>query len=49
MCSDSVFVYALTLGLLWMGFHDAIREGDGERVIVYRKFFSKHLKGETAK
>ena len=29
--SNGVLVYAcdlLTLGLLWMGFHDAIREGD---------------------
>lgn len=39
--SDGVLVYAcdlLTLGLLWMGFHDAIREGDGERVMMYWKF-----------
>ena len=44
MCSDSVFVYALTLGLLWMGFHDAIWEGDGERVIVYKEIFLKASK-----
>ena len=40
-CSDEVFVYAcdvLSLGLLWMGFHDAIREGDGDRVMLYWKF-----------
>ncbi len=39
-CSDGVFVYAcdvLSLGLLWMGFHDAIREGDGDRVMMYWK------------
>ena len=39
--TDSVFVHAcdlLTLGLLWMGFHDAIREGDGDRVMLYWKF-----------
>ena len=38
---DGVFIYArelLTLGLFWMGFHDAIREGDGERVTMYWKF-----------
>ena len=28
----------LVLGLFWMGFHDAIREGDGERVMMYWKF-----------
>ena len=40
-CSDGVFVYTcdvLSLGLLWMGFHDAIREGDGDRVMTYWKF-----------
>ena len=40
-CSDGVFVYAcdvLSLGLLWMGFHDAIQEGDGDRVMTYWKF-----------
>ena len=38
--SDGVFVYAcdvLTLGLLWMGFHDATQEGDGERVMKHWK------------
>ena len=38
---DGVFTYAmelLTLCLLWHGFHDAIREGDGERTIRYWKF-----------
>jgi len=40
--SDGVYLYAcdlMTLGFLWMGFHDAIREGDGERVMTYWKFF----------
>ena len=39
---DGVFLYAcdfLTIGMIWMGFHEAIREGDGERVMVYWKFF----------
>ena len=38
--SDGVFVCAcdiLTLGLLWLGFHDATQEGDGERVMMYWK------------
>ena len=41
-CEDGIHMYAvelLTLGLLWHGFHDAIREGDGERIIRYWKFF----------
>ena len=29
----------LTLGMIWMGFHDAIREGDGDGVMTYWKFF----------
>lgn len=39
-CSDQVNLYAmevLTLGLLWHGFHDASREGDGERILRYWK------------
>ena len=40
-CDDGVCAYAselLSLGLLWHGFHDAIKEGDGERIIRYWKF-----------
>ena len=39
---DGVHLYAtevLTLGLLWHYFHDAIREGDGDRIIRCWKFF----------
>ena len=35
-CKDKVSVYSsevLSLGLLWHGFHDASREGDGERLL----------------
>ena len=38
---DKVHLYAtevLTLGLLWHGYHDAIKEGDGDRVYLYWKF-----------
>ena len=31
---DGVYLYAsdlLKLGVIWIGFHDAIREGDGDR------------------
>ena len=38
---DGVHMYALevfTLGMLWHSFHDAIKEGDGERVLCYWKF-----------
>ena len=41
-CDDRVHVYAtelLSLGLLWHGFHDSIREGDGERILTYWKIF----------
>ncbi len=37
---DGVYVYAcdlLTLALIWMGFHDATKEGDGYRDSVYWK------------
>ena len=40
MCEDGVYVYAtelLSLGLLWHGFHDSIREGDGDRILRYWK------------
>jgi len=38
---DSVYNYTLDfmgIGMLWLGFHDAIREGDGDRIIRYWKF-----------
>ena len=41
-CQDGVYVYAtelLSLGLLWHGFHDAIKEGDRERILRYWKMF----------
>ena len=28
----------MSLGLLWHGFHDAVREGDGDRIIRYWRF-----------
>ena len=39
-CQDTVHVYAsdlLTLALVWHGFHDAIKEGDGDRILRYWK------------
>lgn len=39
-CTDGVHLYAkelLSLSLLWHGFHDSIREGDGERILCYWK------------
>jgi len=38
---DQVFLYStevVSLGLLWMNFHDATREGDGDRLIRVWKF-----------
>ena len=38
---DGVYLYAtgfLSVGLIWYGFHDAIKEGDGDRVLRYWKF-----------
>ena len=40
-CDDGVYVYAtelLSLSLLWHGFHDAIKEADGDRLLRYWKF-----------
>ena len=39
--NDKVYLYAtelMTLGLIWENFHDATREGDGERLIRIWKF-----------
>ena len=39
--ADKVYLYAsqlLTMLLLWHAFNDAVREGDGDRVISYWKF-----------
>ena len=38
---DRVFLYPTeiaTLGLLWTNFHDATREGDGDRLVHIKKF-----------
>lgn len=40
---DFVYAYAsdfLTMTLLWHGFHDAIRMGDGNRILTYWKFLA---------
>ena len=39
--TDKVFLYCLqvlTLGLIWHGFNDALKEGDGDRILIYWKF-----------
>ena len=39
--TDTVFLYSLqvlTLGLIWHGFNDSIKEGDGDRILTYWKF-----------
>ena len=39
---DGIYIYALevfSLGMLWHAFHDAIKEGDGERVMCYGSFY----------
>jgi len=38
---DSVYAYAtdfLAMGLIWYGFHDTIKMGDGDHIITYWKF-----------
>lgn len=47
---DTVHSYAvdfLTLSLLWYGFRDAIREGDGDRIVRYWKFLIAIFKSEN--
>ena len=39
-CSDKVYVHStelLSLSIIWHGFHDAVREGDGDRILRYWK------------
>ncbi len=39
-CEDGVHCYGiefLSLSLIWHGFHDSIREGDGDRILRYWK------------
>ncbi|XP_064386162.1 uncharacterized protein LOC135334762 isoform X4 [Halichondria panicea] len=39
-CNDNVYLYGtdlLTIGLIWHGFHDAVKEGDGKRILRYWK------------
>ena len=40
-CKGTDYGYAvdlMSLGLLWHGFHDAVREGDGDRIMRYWRF-----------
>ena len=40
---DKKYLYAqqvLTLTFLWRGFNDAVHEGDGDRLLIYWKFFT---------
>ena len=40
---DKVLVYStevLSLGLIWHGFHDATREGDGDRLLMYWRYLA---------
>ena len=48
-CNDFLHAHAvdfLTTGLLWQGFHDTIRCGDGNRILVYWKFLIVIFKKE---
>ena len=39
-CDDKVFVHStelLSLSIIWHGFHDAVKEGDGDRILRYWK------------
>ena len=45
---DEVYLYAtevLLLSLIWHGFHDAIKEADGDRILRYWKFLLVIFKG----
>ena len=44
---DSVYTYAtdfLTMALIWYGFHDSIKMGDGNRIMNYWKFMTAIFK-----
>ena len=46
---DSVYAYAadfLTPGLLWHGFHDSSKHGDGDWIVIYWKFLIILFKAE---
>ena len=48
--NDTVHLYdlqVLNLGLLWHGFNDLIREGDGDRILTYYKFILNVFKAVT--
>ena len=49
---DAVYNYAcevMTLGLLWNCYHDAIREGDGDRIMLIWKFLLLVFKASRRK
>ena len=49
-CNDKVYVHStklLALSIIWHGFHDAIREGDGDRILRYWKLLLDQLTSTT--
>lgn len=47
--NDSVYLYAvdlLTMGLFWYAYRDAIKEGDGERIMRHWKFLAAIFRQE---
>lgn len=52
ICEDEVYLYGtefLSLSLIWHGFHDAIKEGDGDRILRYWKFMLIIFKSSAKK
>ena len=56
--ADGIQAYSkevITLGLIWLGYYDAVKEGDGDRVLQYWKFLlllfkiSNHRNYEAAR
>jgi len=37
-CNGGYSLDLISLGLLWHGFHDVVREGDGDRIMRYWRF-----------
>ena len=50
VCKDRLHFYAmdlLSLSLIWHGFHDVIREADGQRILRYWKFLVVEFKSSN--
>ena len=45
---DSMFLYVCELLTIWWNYYDALKEGDGERVLKIWKYYDDNFQGKKS-